>query len=62
MLIAELDVRLALANAETSSMALERRQLSPEELPEDEKEKDRRTIKGIPEILGKVGLRVVRLA
>lgn len=36
MLIAEMDARLALANAEISSMALERRQLSPEELPEEE--------------------------
>lgn len=36
MLIAEMDARPALANAETSSMALERRQLSPEELLEEE--------------------------
>lgn len=33
-----------------------------EELPEVEREKDKRTIKGIPAILAKVGLRVIRQA
>lgn len=36
MLIADMAARLVLANAETSLTALERRQLSPEELQEEE--------------------------
>jgi hypothetical protein len=58
-----------LARMEHERWMQERRIIQPDhpglipwsELPEEEKEKDRRTIEAIPAILGQAGLRVVRL-